>query len=124
MGVTLHVHEEKGVSVVDVSGRISLGEGATTVREALRAMAKEGQKNILLNLHNVSYIDSSGLGTLVSSFATLGRSGARLKLLNVTSRVKDILLVTKLHTVFEVFEDEATAIASFGPLTAEARTTG
>lgn len=124
MSVNLHVRQQEGVSIVDVSGRITLGEGASTVREALRTLAKEGQKNIVLNFQDVSYIDSSGLGTLVASFATLGSSGAKLKLLNLASRVKDLLLITKLHTVFEVFEDEAAAIASFAPLTAEARTSG
>ena len=120
MNVSLHVRQEKGVSIVDVSGRITLGEGASTLREGLRAMAKEGHKDILINLRDVSYIDSSGLGTLVSSFATLTNSGARVKLLNLSGRVKDLLLITKLHTVFEVFEDEAAAVASFPPVAAEA----
>ena len=124
MSVSLHVREEKGVKIVDVSGRLTLGVGVTTLREVLRAMAKEGQQNVLLNLQDVSYIDSSGLGTLVSGFATLTSSGARLKLLNLTSRVKDLLLITKLYTVFDVFEDEAAAIASFAPQAAGARISG
>jgi anti-sigma B factor antagonist len=113
MSLSLNVRKVKDVSVVDVSGRVRLGDGSTELRDALRNMAKQGDKQILLNLSAVTYLDSSGIGALVSSYATLRNEGGRIKLVNVTGRVKDLLLITKLYTVFEVFEDEATAVESF-----------
>jgi anti-sigma B factor antagonist len=101
------------VSVVDVAGRITLGEGSSALRETLRDMVSKGQKKILLNLGDVSYIDSSGIGELVSGFTTVTNSGGQLKLLNLNKRVKDLLQITKLYTVFDVHEDEAGAIRSF-----------
>ena len=113
MSIKMNVRENNGVSVVDVSGRVTLGDGAIPLREALRDLATTGHMKILLNLGEVSYLDSSGLGVLVSTFATLNSLGGTLKLFNLSSRVKDLLLVTKLYTVFEVFDDEAVAINSF-----------
>jgi anti-sigma B factor antagonist len=101
------------VSVVDVAGRITLGEGSSALRETLRDMVSKNQKKILLNLGDVSYIDSSGIGELVSGFTTVTNSGGQLKLLNLNKRVKDLLQITKLYTVFDVHEDEAGAIRSF-----------
>jgi anti-sigma B factor antagonist len=101
------------VSVVDVVGRITLGEGASTLRDTLRTMAREGHKKILLNLSDVSYVDSSGLGVLVAGFASIASHGGSLKLSNLTNRVSDLLLITKLFTVFEVFDHESVAIRSF-----------
>jgi len=101
------------VSVVDVSGRITLGEGSSALRDLMRDMVSKNQKKILLNLGDVSYIDSSGIGELVSGFTTVTNSGGELKLLNLTKRVKDLLQITKLYTVFDVHEDEAGAIRSF-----------
>jgi anti-sigma B factor antagonist len=101
------------VSVVDVTGRITLGEGASALRETIRGLVAKGQKKVLLNLGEVSYIDSSGIGELVSGFTTVTNGGGTLKLLNLTKRVQDLLQITKLYTVFEVFDREATAIASF-----------
>jgi anti-sigma B factor antagonist len=101
------------VSVVDVAGRITLGEGSSALRETLRDMVSKGQKKILLNLGDVSYIDSSGIGELVSGFTTVTNSGGQLKLLNLNKRVKDLLQITKLYTVFDVHEDEAGAVRSF-----------
>jgi anti-sigma B factor antagonist len=101
------------VSVVDVAGRITLGEGSSALRDLMREMVGKGQKKILLNLGEVSYIDSSGIGELVSGFTTVTNSGGHLKLLNLNKRVKDLLQITKLYTVFEVHEDEASAIRSF-----------
>jgi anti-sigma B factor antagonist len=101
------------VSVVDVAGRITLGEGSSALRDLLREMVGKGQKKILLNLGEVSYIDSSGIGELVSGFTTVTNSGGELKLLNLNKRVKDLLQITKLYTVFDVHEDEAGAIRSF-----------
>jgi anti-sigma B factor antagonist len=96
-----------------VSGRITLGEGSSTLRDALRELAGKGQKKILLNLGDVSYIDSSGIGELVSGFTSVTNSGGQLKLLNLTKRVKDLLQITKLYTVFDVHESEASAVRSF-----------
>jgi len=101
------------VNVVDVAGRITLGEGSSALRDALRDMVGKSQKKILLNLAEVSYIDSSGIGELVSGFTTVTNNGGQLKLLNLTKRVKDLLLITKLLTVFEVFDDEELAVRSF-----------
>jgi anti-sigma B factor antagonist len=101
------------VSVIDVAGRITLGEGSSALREALREMVGKNQKKILLNLGEVTYIDSSGIGELVSGFTTVTNSGGNLKLLNLNKRVKDLLQITKLYTVFDVHEDEAGAIRSF-----------
>jgi anti-sigma B factor antagonist len=98
---------------MDAVGRITLGEGSSIFREALRELVAKGQKKILLNLADVSYIDSSGIGELVSGFTTVTNQGGQLKLLNLNKRVKDLLQITKLYTVFEVFEDEATAVRSF-----------
>ena len=102
-----------GVAVVDLSGRIVLGEATTTLREALQNLVSQGQKKILLNLGEVSYIDSSGLGALVSGYTTITGQAGQLKLLNLTAKVKDLLQITKLLTVFEVFTDEASAVRSF-----------
>jgi anti-sigma B factor antagonist len=99
--------------VIDVAGRITLGEGSSVLRDALRDMVSKNQKKILLNLGDVSYIDSSGIGELVSGFTTVTNSGGALKLLNLNKRVKDLLQITKLYTVFDVHEDEAGAIRSF-----------
>jgi anti-sigma B factor antagonist len=101
------------VTVVDVSGRITLGEGSSELRDALRDLVAKGNKKILLNLGDVSYIDSSGIGELVSGFTSVSNQGGQLKLLNLTKRVKDLLQITKLYTVFEVHDDEAGAIRSF-----------
>ncbi len=113
MSLVIVTRQSGDVSVLDVSGRITLGEGASALRNAIRTMALEGHKKILLNLGEASYVDSSGLGVLVSAFATLANHGGQLKLLNVLSRVKDLLLITKLYAVFEIFDEEATAVASF-----------
>jgi anti-sigma B factor antagonist len=101
------------VTVVDVSGRITLGEGSSELRDAMRDLVAKGNKKILLNLGDVTYIDSSGIGELVSGFTSVSNQGGQLKLLNLTKRVKDLLQITKLYTVFEVHDDEAAAIRSF-----------
>jgi anti-sigma B factor antagonist len=103
-----------GVQVIDVVGRITLGEGASALRENIRGLVGQGSKKILLNLGEVSYIDSSGIGELVSGFTSVANQGGVLKLLGLTKRVKDLLQITKLYTVFEVFDDETAAIRSFG----------
>ena len=113
MSLVINTRQSGDVSILDVSGRITLGEGASTLRNAIRAMALAGHKKLLLNLGEASHVDSSGLGVLVSAFATLTNHGGQLKLLNVLSRVKDLLLITKLYAVFEVFDNEEAAVGSF-----------
>ena len=101
------------VTVVDAAGRITLGDGASAFRDTIRDLAGGGHKKLLLNLAEVSYIDSSGIGEMVSGFTTVTNQGGQVKLLNLTKRVKDLLQITKLYTVFEVFDDEAHAVRSF-----------
>jgi anti-sigma B factor antagonist len=102
-----------GVTVVDMSGRITLGEGSVVLRDAIRDLISKGQKKILLNLGDVTYIDSSGIGELVSAFTAVRREGGELKLLNLTKKVHDLLQITKLYTVFDIKDDEAVAIKAF-----------
>jgi len=113
VSVKLNTRQVGDVTVMDVAGRITLGEGSSAMRDALRELVTKSQKKILLNLADVSYIDSSGIGELVSGFTTVANSGGQLKLLNLNKRVKDLLQITKLYTVFDVHEDEAAAIRSF-----------
>jgi anti-sigma B factor antagonist len=113
VSVKLTTRQVGEVTVVDAAGRITLGEGASTFRDTLRDLAGGGKKKLLLNLAEVSYIDSSGIGEMVSGFTTVTNAGGQVKLLNLTKRVKDLLQITKLYTVFEVFDDEAAAVRSF-----------
>ena len=102
-----------GITVVDLSGRITLGEGSVVLRDTVRDLLAKGEKRLLLNLGDVTYIDSSGIGELVSAFTTVRNQGGELKLLNLTKKVHDLLQITKLYTVFDVKDDEAAAISSF-----------
>lgn len=102
-----------GVTVVDMSGRITLGEGSVVLRDTIRDLVGKGQKKILLNLGDVTYIDSSGIGELVSAFTAVRREGGELKLLKLTKKVHDLLQITKLYTVFDIKDDETVAIQSF-----------
>ena len=113
MSVKLSTRQVGNVSVIDVAGRITLGEGSSALRETLRELVAKNQNKILLNLADVTYIDSSGIGELVSGYTTVTNTGGSLKLLNLNKRVKDLLQITKLYTVFEVHEDEAAAIRSY-----------
>lgn len=113
MALTIASREVDGVTILDLNGRITLGEGSVQLREAIRDLIGKGQKALLLNLAEVNYIDSSGLGELVSAYTTAKNQGAALKLLKLTQKVHDLLQLTKLYTVFEIFEDEAKAIGSF-----------
>ncbi len=103
----------EGVTIVDLSGRITLGEGSVILRDTVRDLIGKGNKKILLNLGDVTYIDSSGIGELVSAFTTVRNQGGELKLLNLTKKVHDLLQITKLYTVFDVKDDEAKAISAF-----------
>jgi len=102
-----------GVVIVDMSGRITLGEGSVVLKDAVRDLLGKGEKKILLNLGDVTYIDSSGIGELVSAFTSTRNQQGNLKLLKLTKKVHDLLQITKLYTVFEIYDDEAAAIASF-----------
>ncbi|HEX8181029.1 MAG TPA: STAS domain-containing protein [Pyrinomonadaceae bacterium] len=101
------------VTVLDLSGKITIGEGSVSLRSAIRRLIEEGKKKILLNLGQVGYVDSSGIGELVSSFTTINREGGQLKIVNLTQKIQDLLAITKLLTVFDVYDDEATALNSF-----------
>ena len=101
------------VTVLDMSGKITIGEGSVALRTAIRRLLEEGKKKILLNLAGVGYIDSSGIGELVSSYTAINKDGGQLKLLNLTQKLQDLLTITKLLTVFDVYEDEAEALNSF-----------
>ena len=103
-----------GVTIVDLYGRIVLGEGSAGVRDLVRNLIKEGNKKILLN-RDVDYIDSSGLSELVSAFTSARSQGGELKLLNLTKRVRALLQITKLLTVFDITDDEAASVKSFSP---------
>ena len=113
MALTIASRELDGVTVLDLSGRITLGEGSVQLRDAVRGLISKGQKRILLNMADVNYIDSSGLGELVSAFTTAKNQQADVKLLSLTKKVHDLLQLTKLYTVFDIKDDEASAIASF-----------
>ena len=113
MSAKLTSRQVGDVTVIDAAGRITLGDGASSFRDTIRDLAAKGNKKLLLNLAEVSYIDSSGIGEMVSGFTTVTNNGGQLKLLGLSKRVKDLLQITKLYTVFEVFDDETTAIRSF-----------
>ena len=114
MSMKATLRQVDSTTVVDMSGRITLGEGCTQLRELIRDQVSKGNKKLLLNLADITYIDSSGIGELVSGFTSVSNQGGQLKLLNLTKKVKDLLQITKLYTVFDVYDDEAKAIGSFG----------
>ncbi|MCI0362996.1 MAG: STAS domain-containing protein [Phycisphaerales bacterium] len=105
--------EVGGVTIIDLSGRITLGEGSSMLRQMVRDLLGKGQQKILLNLGDISYIDSSGIGELVSGYTTVRNQGGELKLLQLTKRVHDLLQITKLYTVFDVHDSEQRALESF-----------
>lgn len=111
----LNIRERQAgdVTVLDMDGKITIGEGSVALRSAVRRLIEEGKKKILLNLSNVSYVDSSGIGELVSSFTTVQREGGQLKLLKLTQKIRDLLGITKLLTVFDTYDDESQALNSF-----------
>ena len=113
MSMKLSTRQVDGVTIVDCSGRITLGEGSVTLRDTVREILAKGQKKILLNLADVNYIDSSGIGELVSAFTTTKNQNGELKLLKLTKKVNDLLQITKLYTVFDVQDDETAAVKSF-----------
>lgn len=113
MNLKTKTRQVDGIAVVDVSGRVTLGEETKLLRETIRGLLGEGHKEILLNLGEVWYIDSAGIGELVSAFTSVRNRGGELKLLKLTKRVREVLQITKLYTVFDIRDDEAAAIKSF-----------
>ncbi|MEN6604317.1 MAG: STAS domain-containing protein [Bryobacteraceae bacterium] len=113
MSAKLSVRKVGDVCVLDMAGRLTLGEGSSTIRDSVRDLVTQGNKKLILNLGEVTYIDSSGIGELVCAYTTVANQGGQLKLLNLTKRVQDLLQITKLFTVFDVFEHEEYAILSF-----------
>jgi anti-sigma B factor antagonist len=110
MSMVLKARRLDDVVILDLSGRITMGEGALVLRNNIQKLLADGDRKVLLNLSDVNYIDSSGLGELVTSFTTVRNQGGQLKLLNLTRRVQDLLQITKLLTVFETFNSEAEAL--------------
>ena len=101
------------VTILDLSGEVRIGEGSIALRDAIRGLADGGKKKLLLNLGGVKYIDSSGIGELIANYTTVKRQGGQLKLLNLTDRVQNLLVITKLLTVFDSYDNEAEALKSF-----------
>lgn len=113
MSMTVKLRHVGGVTVLDLSGKITLGEGSIGLRDAVRDTLATGSKKILLNVADVNYIDSAGLGELVAAYTSVKNAGGELKLMNLSKKVKDLLVITKLLTVFDVKENEKDAIAAF-----------
>lgn len=113
MSLSTAIRDVDGVKIVDLSGRVTLGEASGKLRETVRGVLDSGAKKVVLNLADVSYIDSSGLGELVSAYTTAQNKACTVKLLHVQNKVQDLLQITKLYTVFESHDDEAEAVRSF-----------
>ena len=111
--MTVTERPKGAVIILDVAGNITAGEGAATLRDKVRSLLQQGSKQLLVNLAGVSYMDSGGLGEMVQAYATVTKRGGSLKLINVTKRLQDLLVITRLSTVFDSFDDEAEAVASF-----------
>jgi len=111
----LNIRERQAgdITVLDMDGRITIGEGSVALRSAISRLLEEGKKNILLNLAGVGYIDSSGIGELVSSYTAINKEGGQLKLLSLTQKLQDLLTITKLLTVFDAYDTEADALSNF-----------
>ena len=101
------------VTILDCSGAIRMGDGAVSLRNSIRGLNEQGSKKILLNLADVKNVDSSGIGELIANYTTLSRDGGQLKLLKLTDKIRDLLVITKLLTVFDAYDDEAEALNSF-----------
>jgi anti-sigma B factor antagonist len=101
------------VTILDMTGEVRIGEGAISLRDSIRNLADQGKKNVLLNLAGVKYMDSSGVGELIANYTTIKRQGGQLKLLNLTDRIQNLLVITKLLTVFDSYDNEADALKSF-----------
>jgi len=113
MNMTTNIRKLGGVTIVDISGRIEFGEESAALRDLVRDLLSKGQKQILFNLGDVNYIDSSGLGHLVSAFTSVRNHGGELKLLNLSNNIQNLMQITRLYTVFEILDNEAAAVKSF-----------
>ena len=113
MSFTANTREVGDITVIDMDGRITLGEGSALVRDLIRESLAKGRRKILMNLAGISYIDSTGLGELVSGYRLVKSEGGDLKLLNLTKKINDLLQITRLYTVFDIHNQESQAIASF-----------
>jgi anti-sigma B factor antagonist len=113
VSIKASTRQQQDVTIVDLSGQIKLGEGSSVLRETVKDLLEKGRKKILLNLADINYIDSSGVGELVSAFTSVRNQGGELKLLHLTKKVHDILQITKLYTVFDVRDNEAAAVSAF-----------
>jgi anti-sigma B factor antagonist len=115
MSLEIQQREKEGIVILDISGPLTVGEAASTLRERLRQVMAAGQQNVILNLQGVDYIDSTGLGAMVICFTSLRKAGGKLVLLRLIRRHVELLVLTKLSTVFEIFDDEQDAVNSFFP---------
>jgi anti-sigma B factor antagonist len=111
--LNIEERETGDVTILDMNGKVTIGEGSVALRSAIRGLLEKGRKKILLNLSGVGYIDSSGIGELVASFTAINKEGGQLKLLNLTQKLQDLLAITKLLTVFDVYENESEALGSY-----------
>ena len=121
MKMTISTRQVGGITILDIGGRIALGEESTSLRDVIRDLLKNGHKQILFNLGDVAYIDTTGLGSLVGAFTTVRKQGGDLKLLNLPEKFAGVMQITKLYKVFDIMNDEAAAVKSFGQSTAKAR---
>jgi anti-sigma B factor antagonist len=121
MNMTISTRQVGGIMILDIGGRIVLGEESSSVRDAIRNLLNKGHKQILFNLGDVNCIDTIGLGSLVGAFTTVRKQGGELKLLNLPEKFADVMQITKLYTVFDIINDEAVAVKSFSQSTAKAR---
>ena len=114
MSLSASTRTVSGVTIVDLEGRITLGDGTVVLRDTIKDLIAKGEKRLILNLGSVSYIDSAGLGELVGCRTTITNSGGTLKLLNLQKKIQDLMQITKLYTLFEAHDNEQSAVASFG----------
>ena len=114
MALTAKTRQVGNVAIVDLSGKVTLGENTGILRDELSSLLAQGKKNIVLNMKDVSYVDSAGLGELVGAYTTATNQGGAVKLLHMQSKMRDLMQITKLHTIFPAYEDEQAAVASFG----------
>ena len=111
--MTIDTRSVNGVTILEIHGKVTIGEGSREIRKEIRELLDGGNKDILLNLGDVSYVDSSGIGELVSSYTTVTNQGGQFKLLHLTKKIRELLAITKLLTVFDCYDDEETAVGSF-----------
>jgi anti-sigma B factor antagonist len=118
MNMTTSIRQVGGITIVDISGRIVLGEESAALRDLVRDLLRKEHRQILFNLAEVNYIDSAGLGSLVAAFTSVRKEKGELRLLNLTNKVRNVLQITKLYTVFDIMNDETEGVKSFGKSTA------